>query len=449
MNYKITLANNNDREGILYVLKQYNMHHIPSPEMKELDIQHFFVAKIKSKIVGAAGYKMLSATDGKTTLMGVLPEFSGLGIGKELQHKRMKTMYDLGAKKLTTNVDRNETIVWYKKHFGYKEVGTLKKKCLFGREDMEYWTTIETNLEMYFADFDKKTNKRLDYIARNDAHPLAPYQPLIINVCLTGMVPTANQTPFVPITPEEIIKDAVEVYDAGASAVHLHARDEKGNPTPDVRFYEKIIKGIRRERPDMICCVTTSGRNWSDFERRSAVLYLDEDAKPDMASLTTGSLNFITGPSTSSINMIERLAIAMKEQGVKPELEVFDLGMINIVKYLERNNIIDGTKYINILLGNINTAPADIGTLAFMVGALPSDSIWGATGIGRFQLPMNTASIIAGGHIRVGIEDSVYFDYEKTQLASNRQLVERIVRIAKELQRPIATAAQARDMIGI
>jgi len=449
MNYSIIKAGANDRLGILFILEQFNMHHIPSLEMDELDIDKFFVAKIRDKIVGAAGYKMLSPTEAKTTLMGVLPEFSGDGIGKELHHERMKAVYALGAKTLTTNADRHETIIWYKKHFGYKEIGKLKKLCAFGGENIDYWTTLRTDLEKYFAGYEEQSKRRLDYIAENDKHPLSPYPPLIINVCLTGMVPTANQTPFVPISPDDIIKDAVEVYDAGASIVHLHARDDNGKPTPDAAYYEKIIKGIRRERPDMICCATTSGRNWSDFEHRSAVLYLEGDAKPDMASLTTGSLNFITGPSKNSINMIERLAMAMKEQGIKPELEVFDLGMINIVKYLERNRIINGTKYINMLLGNINTAQADIGSLAAMINALPADSVWGATGIGRFQLPVNTAAIAAGGHVRVGIEDSIYYDYEKTQLASNRQLTERIVRIANELQRPIATPAQARVMIGL
>jgi uncharacterized protein (DUF849 family) len=168
-----------------------------------------------------------------------------------------------------------------------------------------------------------------------------------------------------------------------------------------------------------------------------------------MASLTLGSLNFLTGASTNSIEMVERLAMAMKEQGVQPELEVFDLGMINLARYLERNGILEGRKYFNLLFGNLNTAPATIGSLATVAAALPENSIWAAAGLGQFQLPMNVAAITAGGHVRVGLEDSIHYDYSRTQLATNRQLIERLVRISAELQRPLATPTEAREMIGL
>jgi 3-keto-5-aminohexanoate cleavage enzyme len=147
--------------------------------------------------------------------------------------------------------------------------------------------------------------------------------------------------------------------------------------------------------------------------------------------------------------MIERLAMAMKEQGVKPELEVFDLGMINLARYLERNGVIGGRKYFNLLLGNLNTAPATIGNLATLVAALPDNSVWAGAGLGQFQLPMNAAAVIAGGHVRVGLEDSIFYDYGRARLATNRQLVERVVRISGELQRPIATADEAREIAGV
>ncbi|MBT8420207.1 MAG: GNAT family N-acetyltransferase [Gammaproteobacteria bacterium] len=449
MDYCIEPASQADGEAILSVLRHFNMHHVPSVEMERLDLKCFFIARLQGSIVGAAGYKIISETEGKTTLFGVLPEYCGLGIGKKLQHKRMEAMYKAGVKKVTTNADRPETILWYKKHYGYHQIGSLKKLCSFGLEDVDHWTTLQTNLDDYFAHHEEIEQDRLDYIVKNDAYPLAPYPPLIINVCLTGMIPTKAQTPHVPISCEEIIEDAVAVYDAGATLVHIHARDKNGYPTPDVSYYEKIITGIRRERPEMICVVTTSGRNWSDFERRSAVLYLDGNAKPDMASLTLGSLNFITSTSISSIHMIESLAMAMKEQGVKPELEIFDPGMITLAKYLERNRIIGGKKYFNLLLGNLNTAPATIGNLTSLAEALPSDSVWAGGGLGQFQLPINAAAIIAGGHVRVGLEDSIFYDYKKNRLATNKQLVERVVRIAREMQRPIATPDQARRIIGL
>ena len=449
MKYSIEYARADDRDAILAVMRYYNMHHVPSAEMEELDLDRFLVARIGETVVGAGGYKLLNESKAKTTLLGVIPEYSGLGIGKALQLRRMEAVYALGARTMLTNADRPETILWYKKHFRYRPVGRLKKMCAFGLEDVDHWTTIETDLEAFFREAPEREGRRLEYMAQNDAHPLAHYSPLIINVCPTGMVPTKMQTPYVPITPDEIIETAIDAYDAGASMVHLHARGADGTPTPEPKYYEQIILGIRRERPEMVCCATTSGRNWSDFERRAAVLYLDPPARPDMASLTLGSLNFLTNASTNTIEMVERLAMAMREQGVAPEMEVFDLGMINLARYLERNGIISGTKYFNLLLGNLNTAPATIGALATLIAALPADSVWGAAGLGAFQLPMNVAAIVAGGHVRVGLEDSIYYDYDKTKLASNRELIERVSRIACELQRPIASVMETREILGL
>ena len=449
MNLEIERVNPKDKDAIFEVLKQWNMHHIPSAEMAELDLSCCFVAKMNDNVVGVGGYKMLSETEGKTTLLAIYPEFQGFGIGKQLQEKRLEALYALGAKTVTTNVDRPLTIVWYKKYFCYREIGTLKKLCSFGAENVDHWTTLRMDLDEYFGTKQQRAKEIFEYIQHNDSYPLAEYPPLIINVCLTGMVPTKLSTSLVPLSVNEIIEDAVKVHDAGASIVHIHARDESGIPTPDARYYEKVIMGIRNERPDMICCVTTSGRLWNDFERRSEVLLLKDQAKPDMASLTLGSLNFLSGTSSNSIEMIEQLALLMKEKDIKPELEVFDTGMVNIAKYLERHHLITGKKYFNILLGNINTASATMGSIDSFVKSLPANSIWSVGGLGRFQLPMNVASIVGGGHVRVGIEDSIYYDYNQNRLGSNEELVKRIVRIAKEMQRPIATAQQARRMLGL
>lgn len=449
MNYSIEKAQPGDRDAILKVMEVWNMHHVPSPEMDELDLSTFFVARLSGRIIGAAGYKILSKERGKTTLLGIYPEFSGIGLGKELQLIRMEAMHKAGVKKVTTNADRPDIIVWYKKHFGYYEIGRLAKISPFGLTDVDSWTTLETDLDDFFSNKERREIWRREYVSRNDPHPLNPYPPLMINVCLTGMVPSKISTPYVPVSVDEIVEDAIRVYDAGARIVHLHARDENGDPTPDASLYERIITAIRKERPKLVCCVTTSGRNWSDFEKRSEVLSLTGKAKPDMASLTLGSLNFLSGASVNSIDMVERLAMAMKEKGIKPEFEVFDAGMANLAKYLERYGIIAGKKYFNLLLGNLNTASATIGNLHALADALPDDSIWAGAGIGQFQLPMNVAAIAAGGHVRVGIEDSIYYDYDKNILASNEMLVKRIVRIAEEMQRPLASPHQTRMMLGI
>ncbi|MGW8168721.1 MAG: GNAT family N-acetyltransferase [Sulfurovaceae bacterium] len=449
MNFIIESAKPDEFEQILAVLKPWNMHHIPSVEMEMIDYDTFFVAKIDNKIVGVSGYKILDANNGKTTLLAVYPEFQGSGIGKALQDRRLEAMHDAGVKKVTTNADRPDIILWYKKHYGYKEVGKLKKIASFGLDEKEHWTTLQMDLENFMAQKDSQYIKQQQYINDNDPFPLATFPPLIINVCLTGTIPTKRSTRYVPVSVDEIVEDAVKVYDAGARIVHLHARDAEGYPAFEARYYEEMITAIRRERPELICCATTSGRNFKSIEQRSEVLYLTGRAKPDMASLTLGSLNFATGPSMNSLDMIQQLAMIMREQGIKPEMEIFDAGMINVAKYLERHQIISGKKYFNILLGNINTAPATMGDLAYLSSALPADSTWAAAGLGVFQLPMNTAAIAAGGHVRVGIEDAIYYDYKKTRLATNEALVKRIARIAQELQREIATGSETRDMLGI
>jgi len=263
------------------------------------------------------------------------------------------------------------------------------------------------------------------------------------------MIPTKKQTPHVPVNPEEIVADCARVFDAGARIVHVHAREEDGRPTWKGEIYERIVSGIRRERPDCLVCVSTSGRNWPEFERRAEVLQLTGDAKPDLASLTLGSLNF---PGTASVNApdtIQQLAAEMQERGIRPELEVFDIGMIGFARFLEKRGVIGGRKYFNLLLGSLGQAPATIGALAMMLGELPPESSWSGAGIGRFQLPMNAAAIVAGGGVRVGIEDSIHWDAGRTRLATNEELVQRVVRIAEEVGRRVATPAEARDLAGV
>jgi ribosomal-protein-alanine N-acetyltransferase len=149
-------AKEKDIPRILEIMKTVNMHNVPSPEMPELDWKCFFVAKIKGKIVGAAGYKILSLTEAKTTLMAVLPEYRRLGIGRLLQEKRMQALCEKGIKTLLTNADIPETIAWYKKNFGYQEVGKLKKVHEFGRPDIDEWTTLEVDLSERKKTYDRQ-----------------------------------------------------------------------------------------------------------------------------------------------------------------------------------------------------------------------------------------------------------------------------------------------------
>jgi len=278
-------------------------------------------------------------------------------------------------------------------------------------------------------------------------HPIVPYPKLIINVALTGMVPTKENTPYVPINVQEIIEDSKNCYDAGATIVHLHARDENGEPTYRKEIYADIIKGIRECCPDLIICTSTSGRAHNTFEKRSEVLELDGDMKPDMASLTLGSLNFPNQASINTPEMIEKLAFKMKEKGIIPEVEIFEIGMINTAKVLIKKGLLEKPFYFNLLLGSIYSVPGTLFDLSYMVKSLPPDVHWGAAGVGKFQLNMNLAAILMGGNIRVGLEDNIY--YNNKTLATNVMLIQRIVRLANEVGREVATAKETRELLGI
>lgn len=168
-----------------------------------------------------------------------------------------------------------------------------------------------------------------------------------------------------------------------------------------------------------------------------------------MASLTMGSLNFPNYPSVNSLETIKCLARAMREKAIMPELEIFEAGFINTSKYLARKGVLNEPMHFNILLGSLGSAPADLRDLVYMAESLPPRSTWSATGIGRFQTRINVAAILMGGHVRVGIEDSIYYNYPRKELATNEKLVERIVNISKELGREIATPNEAREILGL
>lgn len=437
--FDIFPASSTDKEEIIKILKIWNLHHALLSKPEQIDLNKFYVARVDNKIVGVAGYSIQKPQQGRTRLLAIYPEYRGYGIGKALQEKRLEAMYKVGIKTVETRSDRPETILWYKKYYPYREQGKIKKELPSGIQEQEYSTVLKLDLEYYQNHKDRMAQTRKAYIQAHDPHPMAVYPPLIINVALTGIVPTRLTSPHVPLSVSAIVEDAIKVHDAGASIVHIHARDNQGKPTYRAHYYEQIIAAIRRERPQLICCVTTSGRGGISFEERSEVLHLNGMAKPDMASLTLGSLNFLSGPSVNSNETVQRLALLMQEKAIKPELEVFHSGMIHLAKYMERHQIISGRKYFNLLMGNLNTAAATLQELSHLYSLLPENSTWAATGLGQFQLPINTAAIVAGGHVRVGLEDNIHYDNEQTQLSSNCQQVERIVRIAKELGRDIAT----------
>lgn len=270
--------------------------------------------------------------------------------------------------------------------------------------------------------------------------------PLIINAAITGMVPMKADNPAVPISVPEIIADARRCAEAGATIIHVHARGTDGRPTWEESVYVDIIEGIRSACPGILISGSTSGRLWREFEQRSAVL----NACPDFGSLTPGSLNFPDSASVNEPAMVQQLAARMMELDVRPELEFFETGMIDYVReYLIPKGFIATPCYANLLLGSRGTAAANAGNLVHMVGALPAGTIWAATGIGRFQFQVQCLAIAMGGHVRAGLEDNLWMNESRTDPATNPQLIERVVRVARSMGRSIASPSQAREILAM
>lgn len=272
----------------------------------------------------------------------------------------------------------------------------------------------------------------------------------ILNFTPTGMIPTKEMTPHVPITTEEIIEDVLVASSLGATMVHLHARDPiTGLPTYKKEVYAKIIEGIRKKNREIILCLSTSGRNFKSFDKRSECLDLKNETKPDFGSLTLSSLNFNKIASINPPEMIIKLAKKMLENKIKPELEVFDLGMINYAKYLIKKKLLRPPYYFNFILGNIACAQADFFHLGLLIRELPPDSFWSVGGIGNVQLDMNVLALISGGGVRVGLEDNIWFDENRTKLATNTSLIERIISISEKLGCRPYTPIEARKILKI
>ncbi|MBX9695937.1 MAG: 3-keto-5-aminohexanoate cleavage protein [Cyanobacteria bacterium] len=272
---------------------------------------------------------------------------------------------------------------------------------------------------------------------------------LIINAAITGMVPMKSDNPNVPLTVDEIVDEIKRCYNAGASVFHVHIRDENGAPTYKGEIFAQIYQQIRRDCPEVLISGTTSGRLWKEFSKRAESLEPIPGLKPDFGSLTLGSLNFPKNASVNEPDMVKQLGAAMIQKGVVPEWECFDVGMIDFGKFLLEKGILKPPVYCNLLLGNLGTLAATPENLVHMVRNLPTGATWSVAGIGRFQWPMNALSIVMGGHVRVGLEDNLHYDIEKTQLATNAGLIERVVKLANAYGREVATPDEARAIIGM
>lgn len=266
---------------------------------------------------------------------------------------------------------------------------------------------------------------------------------LIITAAIVGAELTRAEQPHLPLTPSELAEAAYECYQQGASIVHLHVRDKDGAPSQDSALFAETMRLIK-EKCDIIVQFSTGGATGTPVEARIAPLAL----RPEMATLTTGTVNFGNDVFFNPPEFVASIARAIKEHGIRPEIEVFETGMIQNALTLVKQGLLTSPLHFDFVLGVPGAMPGTAKNLLHLVESIPQDATWMVAGIGRAELPLATIALVLGGHVRVGFEDNIY--YSRGVLAtSNAQLVARIARIAAEIGRPVATPSEARQILGI
>jgi len=269
---------------------------------------------------------------------------------------------------------------------------------------------------------------------------------LIISVGITGSRITRGQTPYIPITPEEIGRSGIEAWRAGASILHIHVRDPKtGIATQDLAIFKEVVDRIRSET-DAILCLTTSGIPGRNLEIQERLIPLCLD--PELVSFDAGSINLGGHVFINLPEFLEALAKDTLAMKIKPELEIFEIGMVQTcLQYLKRG-LLEPPLHFQFVLGTPAGMPATPKSLLHLSEIIPQGSTWSVIGIGSGQLPMAMMGMIMGGHVRVGLEDNIY--YSKGVLArSNAELVERVVRIAGEFGREVVNPKETRKILAL
>ena len=270
--------------------------------------------------------------------------------------------------------------------------------------------------------------------------------PCIICVAITGSVPRKEDNPAVPTTISEQVESTHEAYEAGASIVHAHVRMDDQTPTSDPERFARLKEALEKHCPGMILQFSTGGRSGAGRERGGML-----SLAPDMASLTVGSNNFPTRVYENSPDLVDWLASEMLKYKVKPEIEAFDLSHIFQAAKMQADGRLQGPLYVQFVMGVKNAMPADKRSFHYFVetlGRLAPDAQWCAAGIGRHQIEVNEWCAAAGGHCRTGLEDNIRIDRD-TLAPSNAALVRRVVDLCDRYARPVATAAQARAILGL
>jgi 3-keto-5-aminohexanoate cleavage enzyme len=269
---------------------------------------------------------------------------------------------------------------------------------------------------------------------------------VIVSVALTGSAGTKEQNPALPITPEEIAADALRCWNLGAAIAHIHVRGADGIVSCDPALYDRVRTLVREQAPDcdlIINMSTGGGAGVTGDEARRAPVRL----RPEIASFDAGSTNFAGRVFVNSPQFLDDLAHDMAEYNVKPEIECFESGMIENARPYIAAGAFKPPYWFQFVLGVRGAAPATVKQLLHMVEQLPPQSLWSVCAIGRAQLPLNMAALVMGGHVRTGLEDNHY--YSRGVKASNPQLVERLVRLAREVGREPTTPAETRQLLGL
>ena len=266
---------------------------------------------------------------------------------------------------------------------------------------------------------------------------------LIITVALTGNVPTKKLNPSLPVTADEIAADVRRCADAGASVFHVHGRDAGQQPTLDLAVLKENVRKIKALAPDVILQLSTGARAGKEWEDRANPVRL----LPEMGSFTTGSNNLPGIIYENSPPFIDYLAAVFKETAVKPEIEVFEAGMISNALYLARKGLLSFPMHFDFVLGAPGAMAASVKNLLFLSESIPPESTWTVAGIGRQEIPMAVAAMVMGGHVRVGLEDNLHMPDGSP--ATNAKLVEKVVAIAREFGREIASSEESRKLLSL
>ncbi len=269
---------------------------------------------------------------------------------------------------------------------------------------------------------------------------------LIITAAITGSRITRDIAPHIPYTPEEIVQSSIECWNAGASIVHIHVRDSKtGLGTQDFTLFQQVVNRLR-EQTDLVLCLTTAGIPGRNLPTKERLIPLE--LEPELASFDAGSINLGKGVFSNPPDFLDEAAKRMKEKGVKPEIEIFDSGMIVTALRMQQEGKLDEPLHFQFVLGTPSGAPATHKSFLHLYEHISKKSTWSIIGIGKSHLPISMIGLTMGGHVRVGMEDNIYYD--KGALAtSNAQFVERIVRISKAYGREVASPDDTRTILGL